>query len=302
MAIADLKAKQQISKRTRQATTAYAKNILMNKLKKKLIKSWLKKRNALSHKGDHGHALLIAGQKGYMGAAIIAAKAAMRTGVGLLTVSVPSDERLALQVALPEAMLVPRAPDEFNMDKCSAVGIGPGLGTNRESEKLLADALARLKQPLLLDADALNILSGNKKLLAEIPAGTVITPHVKEFDRLFGIHKNNDERVATAIKKAKELHLIIVLKGHETAIISAEQILYNTTGNAGLAKGGSGDALTGVITSLLAQGYAPLTAACIGVYLHGLAADLCLTQQSMESMLITDIIDHFGKAFKKIWG
>ncbi|MBL7707286.1 MAG: NAD(P)H-hydrate dehydratase [Taibaiella sp.] len=274
----------------------------MNKLKKKFIKSRLKKRNAHSHKGDHGHALLIAGQKGYMGAAVIAAKAAMRTGLGLLTVSVPSDERLVLQVALPEAMLVPRAANQLNMDKYAAVGIGPGLGTNKESENLLAAALTGVRQPMLLDADALNIISGNKKLMAAIPAGTVITPHVIEFDRLFGIHQNNDERIATAIEKARELHIIIVLKGPETAIISEEEILYNTTGNAGLAKGGSGDALTGVITSLLAQGYAPFTAACIGVYMHGLAADLSLKHQSMESVLITDIIDHFGKAFKKIWG
>lgn len=273
----------------------------MNKLKRKFIKSRLKKRNALSHKGDHGHALLIAGQKGYMGAAVIAAKAAMRTGVGLLTVSVPEEERLVLQVALPEAMLVPRVADQFNPDKYAAVGIGPGLGTHKESENLLAAALIRFKQPLLLDADALNLIAGNKKLLATIPAATVITPHIIEFDRLFGMHQNNEDRIATAIKKAKELQIIIVLKGPETAIISEEEILYNTTGNAGLAKGGSGDALTGVITALLAQGYTPFTAACIGVYMHGLAADLSLKQQSMESVLITDIIDHFGKAFKKIW-
>lgn len=273
----------------------------MNKLKRKFIKSRLKKRNALSHKGDHGHALLIAGQKGYMGAAVIAAKAAMRAGLGLLTVCVPSEEQLVLQVALPEAMLVPRAVHQLNMNKYAAVGIGPGLGTNKESEDLLAEALTRFKQPLLLDADALNIIAGNKKLMATIPAGTVITPHIIEFDRLFGMHQNNEERIATAIEKAKELHIVIVLKGPETAIISEKEILYNTTGNAGLAKGGSGDALTGVITALLAQGYTPFTAACIGVYMHGLAADLSLKQQSMESVLITDIIDHFGKAFKKIW-
>lgn len=273
----------------------------MNKLKRKFVKSRLKKRNALSHKGDHGHALLIAGQKGYMGAAVIAAKAAIRAGVGLLTVSVPPDERLVLQVALPEAMLASRAVDQLNIEQYAAVGIGPGLGTNKESENLLAGVLSRIRQPLVLDADALNIISGNKKLWAAIPAGTVLTPHVIEFDRLFGIHQDNGERIASAIRKAKERHLIIVLKGPETAIISEAEILYNTTGNAGLAKGGSGDALTGVITGLLAQGYAPFTAACIGVYLHGLAADLSLKQQSMESVLITDIIDHFGKAFKKIW-
>lgn len=272
----------------------------MNKLKAKFIKSQLRKREALSSKGDYGHALLIAGQKGYMGAAVIAAKAAMRTGVGLLTVSVPPDERLTLQVAVPEAMLIIRADNQINTDKWSAVGIGPGFGTDKESEELLVLALKQVKKPLLLDADALNIISANKNLLDEIPAGTIITPHVAEFDRLFGIHQNNDERIATAIKKAKELRIVIVLKGHRSAVISEDKILYNTTGNAGLAKGGSGDALTGVITSLLAQGYTPPSAAYIGVYLHGLAADLSLKQQSMESVLITDIIDHLGKAFKKI--
>lgn len=273
----------------------------MNKLKRKFIKSQLKKRNALSDKSDYGHALLIAGKKGYMGAAVIAAKAGIRTGVGLLTVSVPSDERLVLQVAVPETIITIREDNQIETDKFSAIGIGPGIGTNKESEEILIQALTHFKKTLLLDADALNIISANKKILGEIPAGTIITPHAKEFDRLFGNHQNNEERIATAIEKAKALHIIIVLKGHQTAVISDDKILYNTTGNSGLAKGGSGDALTGIITSLLAQGYAPLTAAYIGVYLHGLAADLSLKQQSMETVLITDIIDNLGKAFKKIW-
>src|SRR5690606_29697010 len=274
--------------------------MVKDKIKRELIKSLLKQRKPFSNKGDYGHALIIAGQKGYMGAAVIAAKAALRSGAGLLTISVPSCERFILQIAVPEAMITIREEIEPTVDKFSAAGIGPGLGTDKNSEELLLLLLRDFKKPILLDADALNMISANKQLLSKIPAGTIITPHTIEFDRLFGTHKNNLDRIDTAVKKAKELNIVIVLKGHETAVISYDKILYNTTGNAGLAKGGSGDALTGVITSFLAQGYSPVDACIIGVYLHGLAADLSLKKQSMESMLITDVINHFGNAFKEI--
>lgn len=274
--------------------------MVKDKIKRELIKSLLKQRKPFSNKGDYGHALIIAGQKGYMGAAVIAAKAALRSGAGLLTISVPSCERFILQIAVPEAMITIREEIEPTVDKFSAAGVGPGLGTDKNSEELLLLLLRDFKKPILLDADALNMISANKQLLSKIPAGTIITPHTIEFDRLFGTHENNLDRIDTAVKKAKELNIVIVLKGHETAVISYDKILCNTTGNAGLAKGGSGDALTGVITSFLAQGYSPVDACIIGVYLHGLAADLSLKKQSMESMLITDVINHFGNAFKEI--
>ena len=161
--------------------------------------------------------------------------------------------------------------------------------------------LEQFKKPILLDADALNIIAENKTLLNNIPIGTVITPHPMEFDRLFGAHSNIEERKLTAIEKAKKLNIVIVLKDHKTLITYNGKSFENTTGNAGLAKAGSGDALSGVITAFMAQGYHPFDAAKCGVYLHGLAADICLKKQSKESMLITDVIECFGIAFKKIF-
>lgn len=272
----------------------------MVELKKKYIRSIIKKRKSVSNKLDYGHALIIAGQKGYMGAAVIAAKAALRTGVGLLSVSVPIDEQSILQTAVPEAMVIMREEDIRSIDKFSAVGMGPGMGIDIISEALLLFLLKHFEKPLLLDADALTIISNNKKIMDEIPVGTIITPHNAEFDRLFGIHQNKADRINTASQKAKEYDIIIVLKDHCTTIVSAENVFFNTTGNAGLAKGGSGDALTGVITSFLAQGYTSLEASNLGVYLHGLAADITLKKQSMESMTISDVIGNFGKVFKKI--
>lgn len=272
----------------------------MSNIKLKYIRSIIKKRDENSNKGDYGHALIIAGQKGYMGAATIAATACLRSGVGLLTVNVPAEERFSIQYALPEAMLSFREHYQNNLDKYTSMGIGPGIGTDNVSKKMLDYLLQNFKKPIVIDADALTILSSNLVFMKKIPANTILTPHVVEFDRLFGIHRNNEDRLKTAIIKANEYQLIIVLKGHRTAIISTEEVFYNTTGNAGLAKGGSGDALTGIICSLLAQGYSSVHASIIGVFIHGLASDFTLKNQSMESMLISDVIENLGNAFKKI--
>jgi hydroxyethylthiazole kinase-like uncharacterized protein yjeF len=272
----------------------------MNKLTKNVVQLLLKQRENFSSKADHGHALLIAGQSGMMGTAVIASKAALRAGVGLVTSCVPREERIVLQTSIPEAMLLMREEGHYQLERFSAVGVGPGIGTDELSEEMLVLVMVQAKTPLLLDADALTIISHNKKLLDCVPEGTILTPHAGEFDRLFGAHATNDERVQTAKNKSAEYSIIIVLKGHHTAIVKGEEVVYNMTGNAGLAKGGSGDALTGVITSFLAQGYKPFEAAKIGVYLHGLAADITLSEQSPESMLITDVIANFGKAFRSI--
>jgi hydroxyethylthiazole kinase-like uncharacterized protein yjeF len=271
----------------------------MKALSKSYIKSILKPREASSHKGIHGHALLIAGSKGFMGSSVIASRACLRSGAGLLTVNIPEEERYILQTAIPEAMLLMRENTISDLNNFSAIGIGPGLGTGKESEEILVSVLNDFNKRILLDADALNCISSNKSLLEKIPKETIITPHPKEFDRLFGTHKDNNERMNTAIQKSKELKITIVLKGHHTLITYNGDTFYNTTGNAGLAKGGSGDALTGIILSFLAQGYDPFGAAKLGVYLHGFAADLTLKNQSMESMLITDVIESLGKALKK---
>jgi NAD(P)H-hydrate epimerase len=272
----------------------------MKKLTIAVIKKIFKAREVSSHKGDHGHALIVAGNIGRMGAAVIASRACLRSGAGLLTVNTPAEQAFILQVAIPEAMYIVRHKTEDDLTKFSAAGIGPGLGVGKDEAKLLAYLLAHFNKPMLLDADALNIIAAHKKLLAAIPAGTVLTPHPKEFDRLFGNHTTTEERVATAIKKAAEYNVVIVLKGHETLVTFKGASFINTTGNAGLAKAGSGDALTGIITGFLAQGYNSFDAAKLGVFIHGLSADFALQQQSLESMLITDAIECIGNAFKHI--
>jgi hydroxyethylthiazole kinase-like uncharacterized protein yjeF len=272
----------------------------MENLTSNIINSLIKPRKATSHKGDYGHSFLIVGSEGKMGAAVIAARACLRTGTGLLTVSVPKEERLVLQIAIPEAMLVMREKDEDNLRNFSALGIGCGIGVEKESIQTLSYILYELTKPIVLDADALNIISVHRHLMDKIPPNTIITPHPKEFDRLFGVHRSSEGRINTAINKAIHYQIIIVLKGHKTCITNGQEVWINTTGNAGLAKGGSGDALTGIITALLSQGYLPFEAAKIGVYIHGLAADLALEKQSTESLLITDVIEYLGEAFKVI--
>ncbi|MBC8033940.1 MAG: NAD(P)H-hydrate dehydratase [Chitinophagaceae bacterium] len=273
----------------------------MKEITKSNIKSLLKAREENSNKNNYGHALIIAGNKGKMGAAVIAATACLRSGVGLLTVCVPQEERFILQTCIPEAMLIMREDKPYNLHKFMAMCIGPGIGIDDHSKSILIDMMTEFNHPLLLDADALTILSADKKLLDRFPENTIITPHHLEFDRLFGTHTDADDRIETAVKKAKEHHIIIVLKSNKTVIVTPDEIFHNnTTGNSGLAKGGSGDALTGIITSFLAQGYTSLNASIIGVYIHGLAADITLNEQSKESMLITDVIKNLGTAFKSI--
>ena len=269
----------------------------MKTIAKEIITSLIKKRNPESHKGNYGHALLIAGNTGKMGAAVIAAKACLRTGAGLLTVNVPKVERSVLQTAIPEAMLMMREDKKYNFPMYNAIGIGCGTGIDKSAKRILDTVMKLSGTPTLFDADALNILSQYKKDFSRIAKGSVITPHIKEFDRLFGVHQLVEDRINTAIKVASEFEIVVVLKGHKTFVTYNGEQYINTTGNAGLAKGGSGDALTGMIVSLLAQGYDSFTAAKLGVYLHGLAADIALDTQSMESLLITDVIECIGKAF-----
>lgn len=268
----------------------------MKIIDKPLIKTIYKKRNENSHKGDYGHALLIAGSNTKVGASLITSNACLRAGAGLVTVSIPKEERQTLNTFLPEAMVHFRE-DEIDFSLYSAVGIGPGLEKNEASQKWVYSTLLKVKNNLLIDADALNILAENQDWFDQLPPNTVLTPHPKEFDRLFGNHNSIEDQRTTATLKAKELQGIIVLKGHKTFITNGIDSYENSTGNAGLAKGGSGDALTGIITAFLAQNYTPFQAAILGVYLHGLAADLTLNSQSEESMLITDVIENMGKAF-----
>jgi len=271
----------------------------MTKLDLHTIQKIFKKRLPASHKGNHGHALIIAGSKSKMGAAIIAARSCLRAGAGLVSVNIPRKERSIVFTAIPEAMVEFREEGK-NWSKYNSFAIGPGIGTGKQEEKLVTLLMTNVNSPIVFDADALNILAKNNGWLSQIKPGAVLTPHVKEFDRLFGNHESDSDRRLTAKTKAAELDIIIVLKGHKTFITDGKETFENTTGNPGLAKGGSGDALTGIITALLAQGYDSLNASKLGVFLHGLAADITLETQSEESMLITDVIENIGKAFQQI--
>lgn len=260
------------------------------------IKKIYKPRKPFSHKGTFGHALIIAGNKGKMGAALMTAQACIKAGAGLTTLNVPENFLNAVHAYLPEAMCQIRE-DGFDFEKINAVGIGPGLGTKANTSELLQKVLHEFKKPVVIDADALNIIAQNKYLLNEIKEDSVLTPHPKEFERLFGEAQNDFERINMALARSIKNNVIIILKGRYTLIAQNGKGWFNTTGNAGLAKGGSGDTLTGIITALIAQNYKPIDAALSGVYLHGAAADIALELQSMESMTATDVIKYLGAAF-----
>ena len=268
------------------------------------IAGLLTPRSKFAHKGMFGHALLIAGSKGKMGAAVLAAKACLRSGAGRLTVHLPQRGETTLQTTVPEAMLSLDDDADFvsilpETTAYEAIAVGPGLDTQPSSVKLLKLLLDSVKKPLVLDADALNIMALHTELIPLIPPSSILTPHPKEFDRLFGDCQCGYERLQKARTKAMELTACIVLKGAYTAICTSEGNVYiNPTGNPGMATAGSGDVLTGVILGLLAQGYEPETAAVAGVYLHGSAGDWALTNTSEESMMAGDIIQMLGKAFK----
>ncbi|MEY8759236.1 NAD(P)H-hydrate dehydratase [Chryseobacterium tongliaoense] len=261
-------------------------------------------RQEFSHKGTYGKATIIAGSYGKMGAAVLSTRAALKTGAGLTFTLAPECGYEILQTSCPEAMFVEGGEKyirNFEIDESSACGIGPGLGTDPETGKNLLQFLKDYAKPLILDADALNIISENKKNIKLIPQKSIITPHPKEFERLFGATQDSFERLELARKKAAEFKIYIVLKDHHTQIITPEgKVYYNITGNAGLAKGGSGDILTGIITSLLAQGYTEEHAAVFGVWLHGRAADFAAEKYSKESMLPTDVINELGNVFEEI--
>lgn len=263
----------------------------------------LRPRPKFSHKGTFGHALLLAGSKGKGGTAVMAARACLRSGAGLLTVQLPSDCVNIMQTALPEAMvsvdeqaaLISGFPRNTPFD---AIGMGPGVGTENATAQVLKQLIQNAQSPMVLDADALNILAENRTWLSFLPALTVLTPHPKEFDRLTAPHTSDFERLKSCCDFAQKHRVIVVLKGAHTAIVRPDRkVFFNSTGNAALAGGGSGDVLTGMILALLAQGYAPEHAALIAVFVHGRAADMYVQDSSAHSMLATDLIELLPKAF-----
>lgn len=271
-----------------------------------LVSSLYKPRNRFSHKGTFGHALIIGGSFGKIGAVVLAATACARTGCGLTTTYIPSCGYTIMQTALPEAMALVDSEDRLishiptiDLSTFSAIGLGPGLGTAPATQHAVAALLQSISKPLVVDADGLNCLSLNKELLNQLPSYSILTPHPKEFDRLFGESPNEVERIQKAVQNAQALQVIIILKGHHTLIaLPNGKAYFNMTGNAGMAKGGSGDVLTGIVTSLLAQSYSPETAALLGVHLHGAAGDHNAQNLTQETMIASDLIDSLSFAFR----
>lgn len=266
------------------------------------IQHLIPKRSRFSHKGTFGHAVLIAGAYGKMGAAVLSSKACLRSGVGLLTTHVPRLGSDILQTAVPEAMVNVDQHDsiftEFpDLRPFSAIGIGPGIGTKTNTQKALLALLESAKVPLVLDADALNIFSENTEWLEKLPENSILTPHPGEFKRLVGEAANSYGNIQKQQEFSKKHKVIVVLKGAFTSVSTPDGKLYfNSTGNPGMATAGSGDVLTGVILGLLAQGISPEHAAIAGVFLHGLAGDLAAQEKSEVSMVAGDIVEYLGRA------
>ncbi|OKS88405.1 bifunctional ADP-dependent NAD(P)H-hydrate dehydratase/NAD(P)H-hydrate epimerase [Mucilaginibacter polytrichastri] len=241
------------------------------------IKQILEPRERFSNKGTYGHALIVAGHAETMGAALLCSSACAQAGAGLTTACIPQSGLVALNSYMPEIMAIVREGEtipEIDWAKFSTMGIGPGLGKDDNALALLTEIFTNYTRPVVIDADALNLLATYKQLWACLPKGSILTPHMKEFDRLFGEHKTWWQRLQTAQQKAKELEIYIVLKNDYTIVASPDEKLYfNATSNAAMASGGMGDVLTGVITALLAQQYSALEACLAGVYLHGKAGD-----------------------------
>ena len=273
---------------------------------KKSVKNLLQVRKRFSHKGNYGHALLIVGSYGKMGAAILSARAALRSGLGLLTVHVPASGNQLLQMSAPEATTsvdqtekyFTALPADLNF---TAIGIGPGIGQADETVVGFKKLLSGYKAPIVLDADALNILSQHPSLLKQIPANSILTPHPKEFERLVGAWKDDFNRLQKQIDFSKRINCVIILKGAFTSIsLPNGKVYFNPTGNPGMATGGSGDVLTGILTGLLAQGYSAEHTAILGVYLHGFAGDLAAQELGMNSLIASDLIDSLPQAFIKL--
>ncbi|TAL61891.1 MAG: NAD(P)H-hydrate dehydratase [Bacteroidetes bacterium] len=263
-----------------------------------------KKRTKFSHKGTFGHALIVAGSYGKMGACVLASRACLSAGAGLVTVHISKCGYDILQTANPEVMVEVDSEekmisDNIKIDKYNAIGIGPGIGTEKETQNLLKVLIQNSSVPLVLDADALNILAENKTWLSFLPVNSILTPHPGEFKRLVGEADNDFERLQLQKEFSIKHGVYVTLKGAHTCISCPDgEVYFNSTGNPGMATAGSGDVLTGIITGLLAQGYDSKKASVLGVYLHGLAGDIATQHLSEESMIAGNIVEFMGEAFR----
>ncbi|AWG22962.1 NAD(P)H-hydrate dehydratase [Flavobacterium faecale] len=255
-----------------------------------------------THKGIQGHALIVAGSYGKIGAAVLSSRACLKSGCGLVTAFIPKCGYQILQASNPEVMtytddVEKQISDIHFMFKPDAVGLGPGIGTAMQTQKAVLKFLSKCNCKLLIDADGLNILAENMDSICSLKENTILTPHQKELERLIGEWETEDEKMQKAIDFSLQHKVIIVMKGAPTHVISGATVYQNTTGNAALATAGSGDVLTGIITSLLAQSYDALDAALLGVYLHGLSADIAVPETGTHFFTASDCIDYLGKAF-----
>lgn len=263
-------------------------------------------REKFSHKGTYGHSLLIGGSYGKMGAISLSTMACMRMGSGLTSAHIPEVGYDIVQTRAPEAMCTTGKGYKYlvglgHIGKPSAVGIGPGLGTHREAGDVLSSLFQRVDCPVVVDADAINALAAHPDLLAHLPENAILTPHYAEFQRLVGTWRDDFEKLQMLRAFAEKHSCLVAYKGAHTVVVHpGGDLFFNSTGNPGMATGGSGDVLTGMLCGLLAQGYSPLPAALMGVYLHGMAADLALQSQSQESLIATDLIAYIGDALKSI--
>lgn len=274
-------------------------------LTRKSVKKLLKPRGKFSHKGDYGRALLVSGSLGKMGAAVLASRGALRAGIGLLTVHVPASANSILQTAVPEAMLsldhsesvITETPDTQPYD---VIGVGPGIGQSQKTADMLRD-LMETGKPMVIDADALNILSTHPELLHRVPQGSILTPHPREFERLVGKWTDDFDRLAKQVVLSRKLQSVVLVKGANTAVAVPEgDIIFNCTGNPGMATGGTGDVLTGILTGLLGQHYTSREAAILGVFLHGLAGDIAAREKGQASVVAGDLVDFLPQAFKTL--
>ncbi len=264
------------------------------------IQSIIKPRQKFSHKYNYGHALLYAGSPGMYGAGILCGKACLKTGVGLVSMMVEEKHLAIYQTSLPETICITDWNNENLFVKKTALGIGPGWAMTDAYLHITKQLLSHQLLPLVVDASALQLLA-SEDIQQQLAPGTIITPHTGEFEKCFGKSNNDFERLEKALQKATELNIFIVLKGAYTVIATPEgKAYFNCTGNAGMAKGGSGDVLTGLLTGLLAQGYSPLYTCLLGVYLHGLAGDIAAETHTQYAMTAMDIVDSIGAAWKQL--
>lgn len=271
------------------------------------VVSLLRHRSDFAHKGTMGHALIIAGCYGMAGAAVMATKACLRSGVGKVTAHIPQRNYDIMQISVPEAIVHIDKDDRcfsepVDVAQYDAVAIGPGIGQRDTTAVALVSQVRRTDKPLVLDADALNLFGSRQSWLQQLPQGTLLTPHPKEFDRLDNSDSTSDfERLSKARDMAVRLQVYILLKGHYSALCQPDgSVIFNSTGNSGMATAGSGDVLTGIIVGLMARGYNQASAAVVGVYLHGLAGDIAAERLGRESLIATDIIDALPMAFRQL--